>query len=174
MTWIEKLLGTDENEPVKSPKIRSELIAVEQALTSIDQEKAPYIACLTLLYARLAGADLEISEGEKQRMVEVLQKQSQLTSDEAKAATEIASAQELANSIDHYRITETLNEMTTTENKHEIIRALFYIACDEDISEVESEKIRSIAKALRISNGEYIKIRSEFREYRSILKNMKR
>ncbi len=170
MTWIDKLFGKRAEEPLENNRITPELADVLQPLASLDPAKAPYVACLALLSARLAGADLEISTGEKQRIVKVLHEQTQLSVAEAEATVEIASAKELANSIKHNRITELLNELATVEQKREIIRSLFYIACDDDISEVESEKIRAISKALLVSNSEYINIRSEFSQHRSILK----
>jgi len=170
MTWIDKLFGTDTEETITKSQTRPELLAVQKVLTSVDQEKAPYIACVELLAARLAGADSEISPGEKQRIAEILQKQTQLSPDEANAAAEISTAQELANSIEHYQIIKFMNEIATKEQKYESIRALFYIACDDDISEVESEKIRMISRALLIPNEQYINIRSEFSQHRSVLK----
>lgn len=170
MNWIDKLLGTNKETSTKSVQTRSELEKVQKTLTSIDQEKAPYIACIALLAARLAGADMDISPGEKQRIAEILQQQIHISPEEARAAAEIATEQELANSIEHHKITELINDLANSEQKLELIRALFYVACDEDISEVESEKIRSISKALRISNDQYISIRSDFSKHRSILK----
>ncbi len=172
MTWIEKLFGTKHEDTLNTAQVNAELVAVQKVLTSVDDEQAPFVACLALLAARLAGADMEISEGEKKRIAEVLQKQTHLSGAEAAAAAQIASAQELAQSIEHQRITSLMNDLATMEQKEEIIRSLFYVACDEDISEVESEKIRSIATAMLVSNDRYIKIRSEFSEHRTLLKNL--
>ena len=170
MEWLDKLFGLGTVSGAESTQARSELMEVEKVLTSVDPDKAPYVACLALLTARLAGADLEISPGEKLRMAEVLQQQTQITSAEATAAAEIASAQELAKNIEHSRITTLMNKIATMDQKKEIIRALFYVACDEDISEVESEKIRSISSALLMTNDQYINLRAEYSEHRSILK----
>jgi|GEM_PF-2948491 len=171
MKWLTQLLNTDSDNTSQAPQSQAELLEVQKALTSVNPDKVPLVACIALHAARLAGADMEISEGEKQRIAEILQKQTQISPDEARAAAEIASAQELANSIEHYKIAELTNQIATLEQKQDILRALFYVACDEDISEVESEKIRAISKSLLISNERYILIRSEYSEHRSLLKN---
>ena len=172
MGWLTKLMGGDTStEPLKQ-ETASELAEIEAALSSVHKDRIEFIGCLALLAARLAGADSVISDGEKEKMTDVLQKQAHLSKEEAQAVVEIASTKELALDIKHHKITTMTNQITTHEQKKDIIRALFYIACDEDISEIESEKIRSISKALLMPNSLYISLRSEFTEYRSIFKSI--
>lgn len=170
MSWLKKLLIGEITPESLGSKISPELTEVQAALHNIEPDRVQYIGCVAFLAARLAGADSVISAGEQQRMTKVLQDQTHLSLDEAKAVIEIASAKELARDIEHQRITALTNEIATAEQKKDIIRALFHVACDADISEIESEKIRSISKALLMSNDLYISLRSEFSEYRSILK----
>ncbi len=170
MAWLSQLFSDrPEDASVETPN-HPEIAEIQSALKSVDEQRSPYVACLALLGARVAAADSEISDGEKQRMLEVLKKDTQLSDHEARAAVDIASSKALSHSIEHQRVTSLTNEIATTEQKLSILRALFHIACDDDISEVENEKIRSIAKALLLSNNQYIQMRSEFREFRSLLK----
>jgi uncharacterized tellurite resistance protein B-like protein len=170
MNWLNKLLGDNSKVTKTETVLPIEIVEIQKALQSIKPEKAPYLACMALLAIRVAGADFDISLGEQKRICEILQKQFQLSKEEALAVTAIVSNQELGQNIEHYQITELLNNIATLDQKIDIIRSLFYVACEDDISEIESEKIRAISRALHIDNDQYIRIRSEFSSFRSILK----
>ncbi len=170
MAWLSRLFSDSPDDSPVETTTHTEISEIQDALQSVDENRIPYVACLALLGARVAGADSEISDGEKNRMIDVLKEDTHLSQDEAVAAVDIATSKELAHSIEHQRVTSLTNEFATLEQKISIIRALFHIACDDDISEVENEKIRAISKALLLSNNQYIQLRSEFREFRSLLK----
>jgi uncharacterized tellurite resistance protein B-like protein len=107
----------------------------------------------------------------KKRMVDALVKHSHLTSEQADAIVKIAIDRAALHSVEEHIVLRQINATADREQRKDVIRALLYVASDEDISEQESEEIFSIARALRFSRQDYLALRNEFREHLSILKH---
>ena len=170
MAWLHKLLGTAAS-PEQDPEHSENLLRAEQALSSLPPAEARFIACVAYLMARVGHVDFQISEGEKSRLLALLIADLKLPESLARVTMDIAIASTLSHSNESHLVLDRLNEVATQEQKYSVIRLLFHVASDEDISEAESYEIGMIATALHLSRTEFISLRSEFRDYLSILKN---
>jgi len=173
MSLFEKLFG---RQPLatQDPNFSAALERVENALSVVTEKEGTFLACTALLMAQVAHVDSEISESEKERIYQVLRKQMKLSEEKAVAATSVAVEHALTLSIDRHIVMRKLNESATHDQKHDLIRALFEVATDEDITEAESDEIGSLANALHLPRPEFTAIRAEYREHRSILKGLKK
>lgn len=171
MGWFEGFLGaakTGEQDPEYSGAIRK----IEEALAGLPQEEARFLACVALLAARVADADTTVSDGEKQRIREVLKERLKLPHDSADRAASLAVEATLSRSVEQHLVLRRMNEIATREQKHMLVRALFHVACEADVSELENEEIRSIATALLLARSEFNALRLEFRDHLAVLKNL--
>lgn len=171
MTWFKKLFGSNENTETH-PEYSSAIAKIESVLAHLPEAEAQFLACAGLLAARVAHADDHVSESERAAIRELFKTELSLTEEHAAAVTEIAIASELSLAIEYHLVTRKLNEFATKEQKLSLIRLLFQVAREDDITETESDKIGGIASALLLSRSEYVQIRAEFSQYRSILKNL--
>jgi uncharacterized tellurite resistance protein B-like protein len=169
MGFLQQLFSRPAGE---DPDHSAALDEVEAVLTGLPEPDAARLACIALLMADVAYADMEVAPGEKENIQEVLAQQMRLPADQAEKVAAIAldSAQKLA--IERYLLLRKLNEVLSHGEKIQLVRTLFHVACAGDISEAESDEIGAIASALLLARSEYLAVRSEFNEYRSILKNL--
>lgn len=172
MGLFETLFG---RQPIatQDPNFSAAIRRVEKALSVVSERDGCFLACSALLMAQVAHADDLISESEKERIFQVLRSKMHLSEEKALAAVEVAVEHALSLSIERHLVLRKLNECSTADQKHDLLRALFEVACDEDISETESDQIGSIANGLHVPRPEFTAIRAEFREHRALLKGLK-
>jgi uncharacterized tellurite resistance protein B-like protein len=152
------------------PNFSDDMLTIEKKLEDLPPEKAQFLAAYALLLGRVAYADHEITRGEKEKMKKALIQNNHLSDDQAQMVMGIAVEKTLQTSMESHLVTRKLNELTNKDQKKEILFTLFEIATDEDVSEVESEEIKSIASSFGFSHTEFISVRSKFREHLSVLK----
>jgi uncharacterized tellurite resistance protein B-like protein len=152
---------------------RSEAIErIQRALAGVPPAEARFLACVALLAARVAHVDSEVSPGERERIRGVLKTRLGLADALADAATGIALDATAAHAVEQHLVIRRLNELATRERKHQLVRALFEVASEADVTEAESAEIGVIATGLLLSRSEFIALRSEFRESLAILKGL--
>jgi uncharacterized tellurite resistance protein B-like protein len=171
MQFLKKLFGLPFDE-ASDPNHSFDLGRVEAVLAPMAAGDAKFLAGVALLLARVARVDFNATDGEKRRMIEMLVKHSRLTPEQADAVVAIALDRAAHHSVEEHIVLRQMNEITDRARKKDIIRALLYVASDDDISEQESEEVFVIAKAFHFSRQEYLELRSEFREYLSVLKGL--
>jgi len=152
--------------------VSSDLAAIEQRLANLPGREAGFLAGFALLLAEVAHADLEVSEGERKRIIEVLRKHSHLDEAQADLVGRLAVERATLHSVESHIVFRRLNEIASHEQKRDIVRGLLYVAAHEDISEKESEEIGFLARALKIERQEFLGLRSEFREHLAVLKGI--
>jgi uncharacterized tellurite resistance protein B-like protein len=141
-------------------------------LESLPPERARYVAAFAFILARVANADLEISEEETRRMEQILQGLGNLPMEQAVLAVQIAKAQHrLAGGTESFLVTRELKEIATREQCRELLDCLFAVsAADDSISAPEEAQIRQIASELGFTLGELVEIRSAWSHKRDVLK----
>lgn len=169
MKWLEDLFGSPKREPHDHSEA---LHKIEGLLGHLPKDESAYLACVGILAARIAHLDYEFSEGEKKRLAEVFRDHMGLAESLAETVAEIALECQLHLDPERYLAVGKLNEIATREQKHALVRALFHVAAEEDITEQESDEIGSIAGALLLPRPDFTAIRSEFSEHRRILKGL--
>lgn len=173
MNILKNLFGQSAKSD-EDPAHSSDLRAVEAALAGVEPAQAKLLSGFALLLARVAHIDFNVSESEKKRIQEMLIRYSHLNEQQAQTVLTIALDRAARHSVEEHIVIRQINAVADRERRKDIIRALFHVASDADITEKESEEIFVIAKALLFSRQEYIELRSEFREHLTILKNMPR
>jgi uncharacterized tellurite resistance protein B-like protein len=141
-------------------------------LESLPPEKARYVAAFAFILARVAHADLDISEEETRRMEQILLGLGHLPVEQAVLAVQIAKAQHrLAGGTESFLVTREFKEVATREQCRELLDCLFAVsAADDSISAPEEAQIRQIASELGFSLGEMVEIRSAWSHKRDVLK----
>jgi len=141
-------------------------------LESLPPERARYVAAFAFILARVANADLDISEEETHRMEQILQGLGNLPMEQAVLAVQIAKSQHrLAGGTESFLVTRELKEIATREQCRELLDCLFAVsAADDSISGAEEAQIRQVASELGFSLGELVEIRSAWSHKREVLK----
>ncbi len=108
------------------------------------------------LMARVAHADREITQGERQAMVAALQAGWDLEPDEAEFVVAVA-LDEIGPEMDYYRLTRQFFTTTDEGERSRFLEVLFAIAAADGMAtNDEIEEIRTIANTLRLSHRQFI------------------
>ncbi len=154
---------TQETETVR--KIIAELDRIEP-------EKARYIASFAYILGRVAHADLGISEEETHEMENIVSQEGGLSKEEAILVVQMAKTQNrLFGGTENFLVTREYNRIAAREQKIALLHCLFAVSSsDESVSTVEDSEIRQIASELRLSHGDYIQVRLDYRRHLAVLK----
>jgi len=107
------------------------------------------------LLALVARVSEDVSGEERVAMIAALQSAWSLSPESAQFVVEVALAD--GDKLDLYTLVRELAEVTTEEERHALLDALFTVAvADERASFEEIEQIRLIAQGLKLSNREFI------------------
>ncbi|MGE4232309.1 MAG: TerB family tellurite resistance protein [Bacteriovoracia bacterium] len=171
MSLFKKLVGISYD--LDSDPDYSEALEKMKALFSTHEEKtSQFYAAFSFLLARVANTDSNVTDAEKVAIRDILINQCGLSTQLAEAIQSLAVEKTVSNKVENHIIVRKLNEVASRDQKYMVIRSLLMVAKDEDITEQESEQIALIASGLMLSRKEFIQIRSEFREYLRVLKNL--
>jgi uncharacterized tellurite resistance protein B-like protein len=163
---LESLKGTGPYAP------KTDLAALERQLSGLPPREAGFLAGFALLLAEVASADLEVTEGERSRIAEVLRKHSRLDDSQAELVSRLALDRAAKSSVEAHLVFRRLNELCDHDRKRDIVRGLLYVAAEGDISEQESEQVSFLARALGVDRKEFLELRAEFREHLAVLKGL--
>lgn len=145
-------------------------------LGALEPERARYVAAFSFLLARVAHADLHVSDDEVRKMERILQEVGHLPAEQAALAVRIAQAQShLAGGTENFLVSREFKEIATREQCEELLRCMFAVsAADHSISGVEEVQIRQTASELGFTLEEYVAVRSDFSHHRQVLKGLGR
>lgn len=141
-------------------------------LERLPPERARYVAVFALVLSRVADADMEIDGEERDRIGELLVERGGLNPDEAETVSGIAASRSrVSGGTDHFLATRELAEISTREQREEVLECLFSVsAADGSISSAEENRVRQIASELGFSHQEFARARSRWNEHREILR----
>lgn len=122
----------------------------------VPDEKVRKVCLAAGLMAKIAAADSEISDEEKQAIKLHLSKLWGLSEDEAQLVTEISCSRVLRG-LDYFRLTRSFFECTNRNERRLFLAFLFQIAnaCNKT-SHDEIEEIRRISNFLKLSHQDFI------------------
>ena len=142
-------------------------------LDRLDRSRARFLAAFAYVLSRVAAADLDISDIETEKMIEIVQLLGHVPEEQAVLVVAIAKNQNrLFGSTEDYLVTREFRDIATDEERHELLDCLFAVsAADDTITGDEEEQIRQIASELGLSHREYIKARLAYTDKRSVFKN---
>jgi uncharacterized tellurite resistance protein B-like protein len=160
---IQKLLGLRETAEERDT---STVRRIAGELDRLAPEQARYLAAFAYVLARVAHADLEISDSEVERM-ESLMAEEGLSKPQAALVVQLARHQATHFSgTEDYLVTRQFRELANTEQCLALLRCLYHVAAAHGhISAREDAAIRQIASELRLTHAQVASIRAQFRDH---------
>jgi len=162
-----KLLGWADAEP--QPE---RLAATIQArLADLDPTRAEFVAAFAGLLVRVAYVDRSLSEAERAVLGPLLAANAGLPSAEAEAVVEIVTHQAVTlGGISYASLTRAFNAIATDGEKERLIDCLYAVATAEgSISVVEDEEVRAVARALLLSQHQFITVRGRYKDQLEVI-----
>jgi uncharacterized tellurite resistance protein B-like protein len=178
MSFLLRFLGLAER-PATADEAGTETETVRRIaarLERLETGKARFLAAFAYVLARVANADLHISDTETDEMLRLVSGSAGLTEEEAALAVEIAKSQaRLLGGTENYIVTREFRRMASREQRAELLDCLYRVAgADGTISAAESAEITSIAEELGFTRAEAIALRAAHRDKLSELQGLPR
>ena len=142
-------------------------------LEAMPQERARYVAAFAYLLARVAGADSHVSADEIDLMHRLVQREADLSDEEAKAVVDLALGDLVTFSGTHnLDVAREFIAVTTFEQRVAILRCLFAVsAADDSVGTNEDNEIRRISRELKIEHADFIRARAEVKDRLAVLRS---
>ena len=149
--------------------------ALDRAATALDSlppARARYVAAFAYLLARVAGVDSRITADETDLMHRVVQKEAELTDDEATMVVDLALRDAVTFSGTHnLEVSAEFMALSTFEQRLGLLRCLFAVsAADDSVATAEDNEIRRISRELKIEHADFIRARAEVQEHLAVLR----
>jgi uncharacterized tellurite resistance protein B-like protein len=143
------------------------LSATLEALDHLDPERARYLAAFAYLLGRVAHADQQISEDERQAMEAHVREEGQLSDGQAAVVVQLARRSNLLfGGTANFLVAREFEKLATYEQKVALLRCLFAVsATDSGISTLEEGEIHRIARELRVNHEDLVALRVAFRRH---------
>jgi len=173
MSLWDYITRRDATAPAASSASDTESIRrIIRSLDQLEPARARHVAAFAFVLARVARADLVITDEETAAMEMMIVEQTGLPEEQAVLVVGIARHQNLLfGGTDNFLVTRELKSSATTEEKHSLLRCLFAVsAADDSISTEEEGIITQIAAELGIDREEMVRVRSEFRDKRAVFR----
>src|SRR5437867_10550919 len=169
---ILKFLGYDPDRTATEHDSTETVRKIVAALDRLEPDRARHIAIFAYILSRVARADLVISEAETRAMEAIVEQAGGLAPEQAILVIQMAKTQAiLFGGTENYLVTREFNRLASREEKLALVRCLFAVsASDESVSVQEDNEIRRICNELRLTDDDFIYVRSEFRDNLSVLR----
>jgi uncharacterized tellurite resistance protein B-like protein len=141
-------------------------------LNRLAPDRARHLAAFAYVLSRVASADLEITDVEMRKIVEIVQRVGHLPEDQALLVAEIAKSQNLLfGGTENFLVTREFKEIATDEERRELLDCLFAVsAADDAISGEEENQVWQIASELGFSHREYVEARLAYSDKRTVFR----
>ncbi len=173
MRALRRLLGFEtEVDEVRDTETVARIAA---ELDQLEPDRARFLAAFAYVLARVARADLDVSDAETRKMVELVREFSDLPPAQATLVVLMAKTHAIARGgTENYLVTRQFRELSTRGQRIDLVRCLFGVAAaDESISSVENTEITQIGSELGFTREEIAGLRASFRDQLSVLQNAK-
>jgi uncharacterized tellurite resistance protein B-like protein len=142
------------------------------ALESLPQERARFVAAFAYVMSRVAGADLEVSPDETAAMERLVRERAGFSEAESVLVVGMAKNQHrLFGGSENFVVTREFAAIASREEKLALVDALFAVsAADRSIVVREETEIRNIASELGLDHGDYVAVKSRYRDHLSVLR----
>lgn len=145
-------------------------------LEAMPPDQARLVASAAYTLARVANADLEISDAETAAIEAALQERGVLDEPTAILVTEMAKLQaKTVGGTEDYVVTREFRNLSTEEQRHNVLRASFAIAAaNGTISSEENAEVNEIARELDIEPADVNQIRAAYHDQLSSVQEVRR
>lgn len=173
MAFFDKLKSWVAEPQSKTPAADVNVLRdIISKVEELPQDRAHFIACFAFLLGRVAYSDLKTSNEEVGKMEALIKSKFEVDESQAVLICKMARTQnELFGSTENYIVAREFKELTTPQERKELIDFLFQIAAaDESISSSEETEINQMASELEIHRDDLIAIRQKYRAQREVFK----
>jgi uncharacterized tellurite resistance protein B-like protein len=141
-------------------------------LDKLPPDRARYLAAFAYVLSRVAHADLDISDLETARMVELVGRAGNLAPPQATLVVEIAKSQSrLFGGTENFLVTREFRAIASDVERRELLDCLFAVsAADNAISADEESQISQIAGELGFPHTDYVTARLAYSDKRTVLR----
>jgi uncharacterized tellurite resistance protein B-like protein len=148
---------------------------IASELDALPEDRANHLAAFAYILGRIAHADSKFSETETRKMEKIVRDLGHLPEAQAVLVVEIAKSQvRLFGGTENFLVTRRFKEMTTREQRTELLDCVFAVsAADDSISALEEGQAGQIAKELGLTHDEFVNARLRYREHLEALKQLK-
>jgi uncharacterized tellurite resistance protein B-like protein len=169
-----KFLGIDGI--AKQARERGDTASVRRIaaqLERLDPDDAKFLASFAYVLARVASADLQITEEETAEMERLVTLLASLSEGEAALVVQIAKTQShVLGDTENYVVTREFRRIATREQRAHLLQCLYAVAAsDGTITGGETSVILSIAEELGFTRAEANGLRAEYRDKLSELQS---
>lgn len=167
---IRKWFGLPDDSPGSGDA--EVLRKIAQALESMPEERARFIAAFAYVLGRVAYADRVVDELETHTMEQLVAEKTGLTEAQAVLAVQVAKSQaQLFGGTDDFVVTRTLKDSASRQQKMAILDCLFAVAASEGgVATVEDTEISQIASELGLEHAAFIEVKSRYRHELNVLR----
>ncbi len=138
----------------------------------MDPARAAYLAAFAYILSRVAYADLHISDDETSAIEGIVREWGHLPEAQAVLVVEIAKSQaRLEGATEDYLVTRRFREMSTAEQREELLHSLYAVATAAGglVTAEESHEIRQISEELGFTRPELNVVRRHYAEHLAAL-----
>ncbi len=148
--------------------------AIAARLERLPPETARHLAAFAYVLARVAHADLRITEVETRAMERIVAERAGLPPEEAALAVEIAKSQaRLLGGTENYVVTREFRRISERAERARLLECLYAVAAaDGTISAAESREIAQVADELGFTRAEVNALRAAHRDQLSELRDL--
>lgn len=166
-------LGTPADAPAGDTATVRRIV---DALEALDGDQARFLASFAYLLSRVANADFDITDDETQAMEAIVRDKGGLPEAQAVLAVEIAKGQaRLFGGTEDFQVAREFKRITERSQRIDLLDCLFAVAAaDGVVTSDEEEQIRRVADELGLTHRELADVRSNYNEYRAVLKRLDR
>ncbi len=138
---------------------------IATVLDGLPPERARLLAAFTYLLGRVAFADHDVSDDERQVMEARLAVEADVSAQQARHLVQLAvKATGSHGAAEDYQVAREFELLATHDEKLQLLRALFTVSAQHGITTVEDNEISRIASVLRLDRHEVMALRHEFRD----------
>ena len=151
------------------------MLRISAELDALPEKRASHLAAFAYILGRVAHADSHFSEQETSKMEEIVRDLGHLPEAQALLVVEIAKSQvRLFGGTDNFLVTRRFKELTTGEQRTELLDCIFAVsAADGSISVLEEGQAGQIAKELGLTHDEFVEARVTYREHLETVKQLR-
>jgi uncharacterized tellurite resistance protein B-like protein len=169
--------GAATPPPAPGPAVRdSESIRrISAELEALPLEQRRYVAGFAYVLARVAHADLTVSDVELAYMETAVVQVGHLSQAQAVLVVEMArNMNELYGATDDYVVTREFAQTASREQREDLLRTAFAVgAADDSITAAEVAELNEVGKELGFRSDEVDDLRNEFRDQLAAIQAMR-
>jgi uncharacterized tellurite resistance protein B-like protein len=171
-------LPVDPNAPLPPTPVgeTASVRRIEARLTTLPPARARFVAAFAYLLGRAANADLQITDAEAAEMRRIVADVGGLDGDGAGLVVDIARAQARNfGATEDYLVTREFKAISTMDDRERLLRCcLLVMAVDDEVDANEAWLVNRMAEELDIERPELNRIRAEFHDRLSGVREVRR